>query len=59
MIRTEVRSTDGDAHLGHVFHGEVESPNGIRYCINSASLHFIPYEKMKEKGYEEWMEMCE
>ena len=51
MIRTEVKSRCGNAHLGHVFEGDHESPNGIRYCINSSSLKFIPYEQMDEMGY--------
>ena len=51
MHRTEVRSRAGDSHLGHVFTGDRESPNGVRYCINSASLRFIPYEKMAQEGY--------
>ena len=51
MHRTEVRSRAGDSHLGHVFTGDRESPNGVRYCINSVSLRFVPYEKMEQEGY--------
>ena len=51
MIRTEVRSTHGDSHLGHVFEDGPISLGGLRYCINSASLRFIPYDKLDEQGY--------
>ena len=51
MQRTEVRSRSGNSHLGHVFTNDPESPNGVRYCINSASLRFVPYAKMKAEGY--------
>lgn len=51
MFRVEVRSRAGDSHLGHVFENDPESPNGVRYCINSAALRFIPYDKLDEEGY--------
>lgn len=51
MIRTEVRSVNGGAHLGHVFEDGPKESGGLRYCINSASLRFIPRARMKEEGY--------
>jgi len=50
MVRTEVRSTDADSHLGHIFDDNA-SPTGKRFCINSASLRFIPRDKLSEEGY--------
>ena len=51
MIRTEVRSSSGDSHLGHVFPDGPREAGGLRYCINSASLRFIPVEQLESEGY--------
>ena len=51
MIRTEVRSRHGDSHLGHVFTDGPRDRGGLRYCINSASLRFIPLDRLEAEGY--------
>ena len=57
MIRTEVRSKKADSHLGHVFTDGPRDKGGLRYCINGASLKFIPKDKLIEQGYEEYLNL--
>ncbi|WP_020106906.1 peptide-methionine (R)-S-oxide reductase MsrB [Nocardia sp. 348MFTsu5.1] len=57
MVRTEVRSTHGDSHLGHVFNDGPIAEGGLRYCINSASLRFIQVADMEKEGYGEYLKL--
>ena len=59
MIRTEVRSTHADSHLGHVFDDGPMAAGGLRYCINSASLRFIPLDELESEGYGEYVKLFE
>lgn len=59
MSRTEVRSSHADSHLGHVFDDGPKAAGGLRYCINSASLRFIPVDELESEGYGEYVKLFE
>ena len=59
MVRTEVRSTNGNSHLGHVFDDGPADKGGLRYCINSASLKFIPLAELEKQGYGRYLHLFE
>ena len=59
MVRTEVRSVGSDSHLGHLFDDGPKEAGGQRYCMNSASLRFVPVDKLEAEGYGEYRKLFE